>query len=489
MLRLDRPLVVFDIESTGTTPRKDRIIELAAVKLMPDGTEISKCWLMNPGVKIPPETTKIHGITDEIVKDCPTFADKADEIFAFFEGCDLSGFNADRFDIPCLEEEFARVGKNFAPSSRRHVDVQRIYHRMEPRDLSAAVRFYLGRDHTGALEAAMKYFVLGSLASGVLLYGLSMLYGAAGTLSVNEVLGMVAGGGVKPVALVFALVFVVAGLAFKLGAAPFHMWVPDVYQGAPTAVTLLIGTVPKLAAFAMAIRLLVQGLLPLAQDWQLMLALLATVSLLLGNLAAIMQTNLKRMLAYSTISHMGFVLLGLMSGVVDADVQTAANAYSAAMFYMVTYVLTTLAAFGLMLALARKGFESEEIADFAGLHQRQPLYAAVMALVMFSLAGVPPLAGFQGKLVVLQALVAAGRPLYTALAVFAVLISVVGAFYYLRVIKVMYFDEAAEDTPIAAQPDMQALLALNGMLLLFYGILPGGLLTLCSEAVLRMLQH
>ncbi len=150
MLRLDRPLVVFDIESTGTTPRKDRIIELAAVKLMPDGTEISKCWLMNPGVKIPPETTKIHGITDEIVKDCPTFADKADEIFAFFEGCDLSGFNADRFDIPCLEEEFARVGKNFAPSSRRHVDVQRIYHRMEPRDLSAAVRFYLGRDHTGA---------------------------------------------------------------------------------------------------------------------------------------------------------------------------------------------------------------------------------------------------------------------------------------------------------------------------------------------------
>ena len=220
-----------------------------------------------------------------------------------------------------------------------------------------------------------------------------------------------------------------------------------------------------------------------------MLALLAVASLLLGNLAAIMQTNLKRMLAYSTISHMGFVLLGLMSGVVDADVQTAANAYSAAMFYMVTYVLTTLAAFGLMLALARKGFESEEIADFAGLHQRQPLYAAVMALVMFSLAGVPPLAGFQGKLVVLQALVAAGRPLYTALAVFAVLISVVGAFYYLRVIKVMYFDEAAEDTPIAAQPDMQALLALNGVLLLFYGILPGGLLALCSEAVLRMLQH
>lgn len=364
-----------------------------------------------------------------------------------------------------------------------------IYLGLECLTLASCALVALRRDHTGALEAAMKYFVLGSLASGVLLYGLSMLYGAAGTLSVNEVLGMVAGGGVKPVALVFALVFVVAGLAFKLGAAPFHMWVPDVYQGAPTAVTLLIGTVPKLAAFAMAIRLLVQGLLPLAQDWQLMLALLATVSLLLGNLAAIMQTNLKRMLAYSTISHMGFVLLGLMSGVVDADVQTAANAYSAAMFYMVTYVLTTLAAFGLMLALARKGFESEEIADFAGLHQRQPLYAAVMALVMFSLAGAPPLAGFQGKLVVLQALVAAGRPLYTALAVFAVLISVVGAFYYLRVIKVMYFDEAAEDTPIAAQPDMQALLALNGVLLLFYGILPGGLLTLCSEAVLRMLQH
>lgn len=364
-----------------------------------------------------------------------------------------------------------------------------VYLGLECLTLSSCALVALRRDHAPALEAAMKYFVLGSLASGVLLYGLSMLYGAAGTLSVNEVLGIVAGGGVKPVALVFALAFVVAGLAFKLGAAPFHMWVPDVYQGAPTAVTLLIGTVPKLAAFAMAVRLLVQGLLPLAQDWQPMLALLAVASLLLGNLAAIMQTNLKRMLAYSTISHMGFVLLGLMSGVVGPDVQLAANAYSAAMFYMVTYVLTTLAAFGLILALARKGFESEEIADFAGLHQRQPLYAAVMALVMFSLAGVPPLAGFQGKLVVLQALVAAGKPLYTALAVFAVLISVVGAFYYLRVIKVMYFDEAAEDAPIDARPDMQALLALNGVLLLFYGILPGGLLTLCSEAVLRMLQH
>ena len=364
-----------------------------------------------------------------------------------------------------------------------------IYLGLECLTLASCALVALRRDHAPALEAAMKYFVLGSLASGVLLYGLSMLYGAAGTLAISEVLAIVAGGGVKPVALVFALVFVVAGLAFKLGAAPFHMWVPDVYQGAPTAVTLLIGTAPKLAAFAMAIRLLVQGLLPLAQDWQPMLALLAVASLLLGNLAAIMQTNMKRMLAYSTISHMGFVLLGLMSGVAGADVQAAANAYSAAMFYMVTYVLTTLAAFGLMLVLAHKGFESEEISDFAGLNQRSPLLAAVMALAMFSLAGVPPLAGFQAKLLVLQALVAAGRPLYMALAVFAVLISVVGAFYYLRVIKVMYFDEPAEAAPLETAPEKQALLALNGVMLLFYGILPGSLLAVCGDAVLRMLQH
>ena len=364
-----------------------------------------------------------------------------------------------------------------------------IYLGLECLTLASCALLALRRDHAPALEAAMKSFVLGALASGFLLYGLSMLYGAAGTLSINEVLSIVAGGGARPLALTFALVFVVAGLAFKLGAAPFHMWLPDVYQGAPTAAALLIGTAPKLAAFAMAVRLLVQGLLPLAQDWQPMLALLAVASLLLGNLAAIVQNNVKRMLAYAAISHMGFVLLGLMSGVVGADVQAAANAYSAAMFTMLTYVLATLAAFGLMLVLARKGFECEELADFAGLHQRQPLLAAVMALAMFSLAGVPPLAGFQARLLVLQALVAAGRPLYLALAVFAALMTVVGAFYSLRVIKVMYFDAAPEAAPLETAQEKRALLALNGALLLFFGILPGGLLALCGDAVLRMLQN
>ncbi|MBR6975947.1 MAG: NADH-quinone oxidoreductase subunit NuoN, partial [Ottowia sp.] len=364
-----------------------------------------------------------------------------------------------------------------------------IYLGLECLTLASCALLALRRDHTGALEAAMKYFVLGSLASGVLLYGLSMLYGAAGTLSISEVLAIVAGGGVKPAVLVFALVFVVVGLALKLGVAPFPLWAPDVYQGAPTAAVLLIGTAPKLAVFAMAVRLLVQGLLPLAQDWQPMLALLAVVALLLGNLVAIRQANLKRLLAYATMSHMGFVLLGLMSGVVGPDVQMAVGAYSAAMFTILSYVLATLAAFGVMLVLARKGFESEEIADFAGLHRRQPLCAAVMALAMLSLAGVPPLVGFQGRLLVVQALLAAGRSFYQGLAMFAVVMSVVGAFYCLRVIKVMYVDAPAEDAPIAAQPDMRALLALNGALLLFFGILPGRLLALCGDAVLRMLQN
>lgn len=364
-----------------------------------------------------------------------------------------------------------------------------IYLGLECLALASCALVALRRDHAPALEAAMKYFVLEAMASGFLLYGLSMLYGVAGTLGINEVLSVLASGHAHPKVLIFALVFIVAGLALKLGAVPFHMWMPDVYQGAPTATALLLASAPKLAAFAMAVRLLVQGLLPLAQEWQPMLALLAAASLLLGNLVAIKQTNLKRMLAYATVSHMGFVLLGLVPGVAGADVQAAANAYSAAMFCMVTYVMAMLAAFGLMLALARKGFESDEISDFAGLHQRQPLYAAVMALAMLSLSGVPPLVGFQGRLLVVQALLAAGHPIYFWLAVFAVLISVVGAFQYLRVIKVMYFDAAAEGTPLDTAPEKRALLALNGALLLFYGILPGGLLALCGDAILRMLQN
>ena len=362
-----------------------------------------------------------------------------------------------------------------------------IYLGLECLTLSGYALVALRRDHGTAVEAAMKYFVLGAMASGFLLYGLSMLYGATGTLDIAGVFKAVASGQIKQQVLVFGLVFIVAGLAFKFGAVPFHMWIPDVYQGAPTASTLMIGAAPKLAAFAMAIRLLVEGLLPLAFDWQQMLGLLAIASLLIGNLAAIAQTNLKRMLAYSTISQMGFVLLGLMAGVVNGNALAAANAYSSAMFYIVTYVLNTLVSFGVILLLSREGFESEEIADFAGLNQRSPLYAGIMAICLFSLAGLPPLVGFQAKLSVLQALVSTGLAAYIALAVFAVIMSLIGAFYYLRVIKVMYFDDAAIDAPIQAPLDMRAVLSLNGALLLVLGILPGALMALCAKAIVQML--
>jgi NADH-quinone oxidoreductase subunit N len=362
-----------------------------------------------------------------------------------------------------------------------------IYLGLELLTLSSYALVALRRDNAVATEAAMKYFVLGALASGFLLYGLSMMYGATGSLDINAVFRAINSGRVNPQVLVFGLVFVVAGLAFKLGVVPFHMWIPDVYQGAPTAVTLMIGGAPKLAAFAIVIRLLVEGMLPLAIDWQQMLMLLAIGSLLIGNLAAIMQTNLKRMLAFSTISQMGFVLLGLMSGVVNGNTLSAANAYSSAMFYVVTYVLTTLAAFGVILLLARDGFESEEIADFAGLNQRSPLYAAIMAISLFSLAGIPPMVGFYAKLSVLQALVASGQTLHIGLAIFAVMMSLIGAFYYLRVIKVMYFDEPITASTVSAAFDVRAVLTVNGLLVLVLGLLPGGLMALCAQAVVQML--
>lgn len=362
-----------------------------------------------------------------------------------------------------------------------------IYLGLELLTLSSYALVALRRDNATATEAAMKYFVLGALASGFLLYGLSMIYGATGSLDVNAVFRAINSGRVNPQVLVFGTVFVVAGLAFKLGVVPFHMWIPDVYQGAPTSVTLMIGGAPKLAAFAIVIRLLVEGMLPLAVDWQQMLMLLAIASLLVGNLAAIMQTNLKRMLAFSTISQMGFVLLGLMSGVINGNIYSAANAYSSAMFYVVTYVLTTLASFGVILLLAREGFESEEITDFAGLNQRSPLYAAIMAICLFSLAGIPPMVGFYAKLSVLQALVASGQALHIGLAVFAVIMSLIGAFYYLRVVKVMYFDEPITATTVAAPFDVRAVLSVNGLLVLILGLVPGGLMALCAQAIQQML--
>ena len=362
-----------------------------------------------------------------------------------------------------------------------------IYLGLELLTLCSYALVALRRDHATSTEAAMKYFVLGAMASGFLLYGMSMLYGATGSLDIGTVFKVVNSGQVKHQVLVFGLVFIVSGLAFKLGAAPFHMWIPDVYQGAPTSVTLMIGSAPKLAAFAITIRLLVEGLLPLAIDWQQMLALMAVASLLSGNLAAIAQTNLKRMLAYSTIAQMGFVILGLLSGVVNGNTLSAANAYSSAMFYVITYVMTTLASFGIILLLAREGFESEEIADLAGLNERSPLFAGVMAVCMFSLAGLPPLVGFYAKLAVLQALISSGQALYIGLAVFAVMMSLVGAFYYLRVVKVMYFDAPITATTVSAPVDVRAVLSINGALVLILGIVPGGLMTLCAQAILKTL--
>lgn len=363
-----------------------------------------------------------------------------------------------------------------------------IYLGLELLTLSSYALVALRRDDLKATEAAMKYFVLGALASGFLLYGLSLVYGATGSLDIPTVAQVIAAGVDQPQVLVLGLVFVVAGLAFKLGVVPFHMWVPDVYHGSPTAVTLIIGGAPKLAAFAIVIRLLVEGLVPLAFDWQQMVAVLAVVSLLVGNLAAIAQTNMKRMLAFSTIAQMGFMLLAFVAGVGEGgDGSNMANAYGAAMFYVVTYVLTTLATFGVLLLLTRQGFESEDIADLAGLNQRSPLYAGVLAVCMFSLVGVPPLVGFYAKLSVLQALLEAGGSAHLWLAVFAVLMSLVGAFYYLRVVKVMYFDAPTQTAPIEAPLDVRAVLSVNGALVLVLGIVPGGLMALCAQAVAAML--
>ncbi|RQO58561.1 NADH-quinone oxidoreductase subunit NuoN [Paucibacter sp. KBW04] len=362
-----------------------------------------------------------------------------------------------------------------------------VYLGLELMSLSLYALVALRRDNANATEAAMKYFVLGALASGFLLYGLSMMYGATGSLSIPRVFEVISLGEANKSVLVFGVVFVVAGLAFKLGAAPFHMWVPDVYHGAPTATTLLIGAAPKLAAFAITIRLLVEGMIGLAVDWQQMLIVLAIASLLVGNLAAIAQTNLKRMLAYSTIAQMGFMLLGLASGVVNDNTLSAANAYSSAMFYAVTYVMTTLGSFGMILLLSRQGHEAEEIKDMAGLAKRSPWYAAVMTIFMLSLAGIPPTAGFYAKLSVLQAMISTNNPLYLMLAIAAVVVSLIGAYYYLRVIKVMFFDEPTDSSPLGAPTDVRVVMSLNGVAVLVFGLLPGGLMAWCAQAIVKTL--
>ncbi len=351
-----------------------------------------------------------------------------------------------------------------------------LYMGLELLSLSLYAMVALQRDSAMATEAAMKYFVLGALASGLLLYGMSMLYGATGSLNINQVATVIQHSTGNHVVLTFGLVFIVAGLAFKLGVVPFHMWIPDVYQGAPTAVTLFIGSAPKIAAFAFVTRLLVDGLQGLVQDWQGMLAIMALLSMAIGNITAIAQTNIKRMLAYSTISHMGFLLLGFLSG--------SLNGYSSAMFYVLVYVLMSMGGFGMIMLLSRQGFEAENLDDFKGLNQRSPWYAFMMLLLMFSMAGVPPTVGFYAKLSVLQAALQAG---FVWLVVAAVLFSVIGAFYYLRIIKLMYFDAPQDEVRVKAEGDMAMLMSANGLAVLALGVLPQPLMALCAYAIQRSL--
>jgi NADH-quinone oxidoreductase subunit N len=338
--------------------------------------------------------------------------------------------------------------------------------------LSTYALVALHRESTAPTEAAMKYFVLGAMASGLFLYGASMIYGATGSLDVDLIMQATLSGPGNRTLLVFGLVFLLSGIAFKLGVVPYHMWVPDVYHGAPTPITLLIGTATKLAAFGLTLRVLAGALGGIEFDWQGMLIVLSLLSMILGNVIAIAQTNIKRMLAYSTIANMGFMLMGFLA----ADL----NGLSAALFYAITYVLTSLASFGVILLLSREGFEADLLDDFKGLNQRSPWWAFIMLLVMFSLAGIPPTVGFYAKFTVIEAAVNAR---FTWLAVVAVLTSVIGAFYYLRVVKLMYFDDPVDRAEIEAPGDARALLSVNGLALLILGIVPQQLMGLCVVAL------
>ena len=335
--------------------------------------------------------------------------------------------------------------------------------------LYALVAFH--RDSKTGAEAAMKYFVLGALASGMLLYGISMVYGATGELNFPEVAAVIEGGQADQTVLVFGLVFVVIGVAFKFGAVPFHMWLPDVYHGAPTAVTLFLGSAPKIAAFGLAMRLLVDGMGGLLTHWQDMLVILAVLSMALGNVVAIAQTNIKRMLAYSTISHVGFIFLGVLAGTDEG--------YGAAMFYAITYALMAAGGFGVLTMISRKGLDAENIHDLKGLNDRSPWLAFMMMLVLFSMAGVPPTVGFFAKLFVLEAIV---RVDMVWLAVVAVFFSIIGAFYYLRAVKVMYFDKPIDDTPLAPSMDTRVIVSINGLAMLGFGLFPAALFGACRTA-------
>ncbi|MBU0620716.1 MAG: NADH-quinone oxidoreductase subunit NuoN [Gammaproteobacteria bacterium] len=353
-----------------------------------------------------------------------------------------------------------------------------LYLGLELLALSLYAMVALQRDSAVATESAMKYFILGAMASGFLLYGMSMLYGATGSLDVYRIAEVIQHGTPNTTLMVFGLAFIVAGLAFKLGAVPFHMWVPDVYHGAPTAMTMFIGSAPKLAAFAFVMRILVEAMQPLMIHWSGMLMVLAVLSMAVGNITAIAQTNIKRMLAYSTIAHMGFMLLGVLSGSIEG--------YGSSMFYAVVYVLMSLGGFGMIMLLSREGFEADSLNDFKGLNQRSPWLAFMMLLLMFSMAGVPPTVGFYAKFSVLNAALQAG---HIPLVVMAVLFSLIGAFYYLRIVKLMYFDAPESHEKIYIQPDSTLLVSINGLAVLLLGIMPGTLMSVCAVSVQQSLLH
>jgi NADH-quinone oxidoreductase subunit N len=346
-----------------------------------------------------------------------------------------------------------------------------VYLGLELLSLSLYAMVALHRDSSDASEAAMKYFVLGALASGMLLYGMSMIYGATGTLVLGDI-AAAAAATENDLVLSFGLVFLVVGIAFKLGAVPFHMWIPDVYEGAPTAVTVFLSTAPKLAAFAMLIRLLVDALPSLQADWHQMLVLLAVLSMAIGNVVAIAQSNLKRMFAYSTIAHVGFMLIGILAG--------SQEGYAAAMFYIIAYAIMGMGGFGMIILLGRAGFEADRLDDFKGLNERSPWFAAVMMVFLFSMAGVPPFLGFWAKWSVLREVIAADM---LWVAVVAIILSVIGAYYYLRVVKLMYFDKAEDTAPLASARDLQITLSANGLLVLGLGLFPSALMAWCLQAI------
>lgn len=347
-----------------------------------------------------------------------------------------------------------------------------VYLGVELLSLSLYAMVAFDRDSGVAAESGMKYFVLGAIASGTLLYGFSMVYGMTGSLQLDEIALALNDMDANKIGLVLGLVFIVAGVAFKFGAVPFHMWLPDVYHGAPTPVTLFIGSAPKIASFIMAIRVLAEGLGAMVAEWQGMLVALSVLSMGIGNVVAIAQTNLKRMLAYSAISHVGFILLGILAGTTDG--------YRAAMYYTLTYIIMAIGSFGMILLLAREGFEADRLEDFKGLARKSPWFALVMMMLMFSTAGVPPFVGFWAKVGVIGAVLDAGL---VWLAAAAVLFSVIAAFYYLRIIKLMYFDELTDCADIQAGTTLRAVLSVNGLAVLALGIFPGALIEVCARVL------